>query len=56
MTAPTLSIDNGFWTRPEFRLCVTSAKWNTAARNVIGQAFANKTSGTSWGAQVEWWF
>jgi maltoporin len=55
--APTLSVDNGFWSRPEFRLYVTSAKWNTAAGNVTGQAaFADKTSGTSYGAQVEWWF
>lgn len=55
--APTLSIDGGFWSRPEFRAYVTHAKWNDAAGNVTGQAaFANKTSGTSYGAQVEWWF
>jgi maltoporin len=55
--APTLSIDNTFWSRPELRLYVTSAKWNSAAGNVTGNtAFANKTSGTSAGAQVEWWF
>ena len=55
--APTLSVDGGFWTRPEFRLYVTHAKWNAAAGNVTGQAaFAGKTSGTSLGAQVEWWF
>jgi maltoporin len=55
--APTLSIDNTFWSRPELRLYVTSAKWNKAAGNVTGNpAFANKTSGTSAGAQVEWWF
>lgn len=55
--APTLSVDGGFWTRPEFRLYVTHAKWNDAAGNVTGQAaFADKTSGTSYGAQVEWWF
>lgn len=55
--APTLSIDNSFWSRPELRLYVTSAKWNKAAGNVTGNsAFANKTSGTSAGAQVEWWF
>jgi maltoporin len=55
--APTLSIGPDFWSRPEFRLYVTSAKWNSAAGNVTGQAaFANKTSGTSYGAQVEWWF
>jgi maltoporin len=55
--APTLSVGPDFWTRPELRLYATTAKWNTAAGNVTGQAaFANKTSGTSYGAQVEWWF
>ncbi|WP_284616924.1 maltoporin [Aquabacterium humicola] len=55
--APTLSIGPDFWSRPEFRLYATSAKWNRAAGNVTGQdAFANRTSGTSYGAQVEWWF
>lgn len=55
--APTLSVDGGFWSRPEFRLYATHARWNPAAGNVTGQAaFAGKTSGTSFGAQVEWWF
>lgn len=55
--APTLSIGPDFWSRPEFRLYATSAKWNKAAGNVTGVAeLANKTSGTSYGAQVEWWF
>lgn len=55
--APTLSVDGGFWSRPEFRLYVTRAQWNTAAGNVTGQAaYADRTSGTSYGAQVEWWF
>ncbi|HMC14637.1 MAG TPA: carbohydrate porin [Albitalea sp.] len=55
--APTLSVGPDFWSRPEVRLYVTTAKWNAAAGNVTGQpAFANKTSGTSYGAQVEWWF
>ena len=55
--APTLAVGPDFWSRPEFRLYVTSAKWNGAAGNVTGQAaLANKTSGTSYGAQVEWWF
>ncbi|WP_374435446.1 carbohydrate porin [Inhella sp.] len=54
---PALSIDNSFWSRPELRLYVTHARWNKAAGNVTGNAaFANKTSGTSAGAQVEWWF
>jgi len=55
--APTLSVGPDFWSRPEFRLYATSAKWNKAAGNVTGQAaLADKTSGTSYGAQVEWWF
>ena len=55
--APTLSTGPGFWNRPELRLYVTTAKWNTAAGNVPNQAaFAGKTSGTSYGAQVEIWF
>ncbi len=55
--APTLSTGQGFWNRPELRLYVTTAKWNDAAGNVTGQAaFNGKTSGTSFGAQVEMWF
>jgi maltoporin len=55
--APVLSVGPNFFDRPEFRLYVTHASWNTAAGNVTGQpAFDGKTSGTSYGAQVEWWF
>jgi maltoporin len=55
--APTLATGPDFFSRPEFRLYVTTAKWNSAAGNVTGQAaFADKTTGTSYGAQVEWWF
>ncbi|HEX5684405.1 MAG TPA: carbohydrate porin [Ideonella sp.] len=55
--APTLATGPEFWSRPEFRLYVTTAKWNAPAGNVTGQAaFADKTNGTSYGAQVEWWF
>ena len=55
--APALSTGPGFWNRPELRLYVTTAKWNAAAGNVTGvPAFAGKTSGTSYGAQVEMWF
>ena len=33
------------------------AKWNEAAGNITGQdAFIGKTSGTSYGAQVEIWY
>jgi maltoporin len=59
--APTLSTGPDFWTRPELRLYVTSAKWNTAANLQAGAAGLTgnadgKTTGTSYGAQVEWWF
>lgn len=55
--APTLSVGPEFFTRPEFRAYVTHARWNAAAGNVTGQPALNgKTSGTSYGAQVEWWF
>ena len=55
--APTLSINSDFWSRPELRLYVTTAKWNAAAGNVTGQPnLVGKTSNTSAGAQVEWWF
>jgi maltoporin len=55
--APTLSTGPGFWNRPELRLYVTHAKWNAAAGNVTGKAaFDGKTSGTSYGAQVEIWY
>jgi maltoporin len=55
--APTLSTGPDFFSRPEFRLYVTTAKWNAPAGNVTGQpAFDGKTRGTSYGAQVEWWF
>jgi maltoporin len=55
--APTLATGPEFFNRPEFRLYVTTAKWNGPAGNVTGQAaFDDKTNGTSYGAQVEWWF
>jgi maltoporin len=59
--APTLSTGPGFWKRPELRLYVTSAKWNNAANAAAGPGGVTgigdgKTSGTSYGAQVEIWF
>lgn len=55
--APTLSVNSEFWSRPELRLYVTTARWSKAAGNTTGQVgFADRTSGTSAGAQVEWWF
>lgn len=59
--APTLSTGPDFWNRPELRLYVTTAKWNSAANAAYGLAgltgLSNgKTSGSSYGAQVEMWF
>ena len=59
--APTLSTGPGFWSRPELRLYVTTAKWNSAANAGAGPTgltgLSNgKTSGTSYGAQAEIWF
>jgi maltoporin len=58
---PALSTGPGFFTRPELRLYVTSAKWNDAANAAAGTGGVTgigdgKTSGTSYGAQVEVWF
>ena len=59
--APTLSTGPGFWNRPELRLYVTHAKWNGAANAANGAGGVtgigdNKSTGTSYGAQVEIWF
>lgn len=59
--APTLSAGPGFFSRPELRLYVTTAKWNAAANAAAGPdgltGLANgKTKGTSYGAQAEIWF
>lgn len=60
--APTLAIGPGFWNRPELRLYVTHAKWSGVPGDVVtGQALfdtknSGKTSGTSYGAQVEYWW
>ncbi len=66
--APTLATGPGFWNRPELRLYVTTAKWNSAANAAAGvdpitgrplglTGLQNgKTKGTSYGAQAEIWF
>jgi len=58
---PALSTGPGIWDRPELRLYVTTAKWNEAANASAGSGGVTgigdgKTSGTSYGAQVEIWF
>ncbi len=59
--APTLSTGPTYWSRPELRLYVTTAKWNAAANAAAGPNGLTgnadgKTTGTSYGAQVEMWF
>jgi maltoporin len=69
--APTLSPavgdGGGFFVRPEFRLFVTFASWNKASNIFDTTDFPNgastqvnfgsgKTSGVTYGAQVEGWF
>lgn len=58
--APTLTTGQGFWSRPELRLYVTTAKWNAAANAAATGGVTGlgdgKTRGTSYGAQVEVWF
>lgn len=59
--APTLATGPSFWSRPELRLYVTTAKWNDAANAAAGVGGITgigdgKTKGTSYGAQVEIWF
>ncbi|MDN3578944.1 carbohydrate porin [Chitinimonas viridis] len=66
--APQLSMGKGFWARPAIRAYYTYAKWNDAAKaagSVVctgrdcgkaGSAFANETSGGTYGVQFETWW
>ena len=64
--APTLATGPAFFNRPELRLYVTTARWNSAANTAAGTlaepfrgltGLSNgKTRGTSYGAQAEIWF
>jgi maltoporin len=60
--APTLTMASGYWSRPELRLYVTHATWNTAAIAAVNAAnntpgvYGAATAGTSAGLQLEaWW-
>ncbi len=60
--APTISVGEGYWSRPELRAYVTYGKWNDAAINAVnssnnsGPVYGNNTSGTSVGIHLEaWW-
>jgi maltoporin len=55
--APQWSPEMGYWSRPQLRLFTTFAKWNDAAKGLIGApVFGNDKSGWSAGAQVETWW
>lgn len=61
--APTIVAGRGFWARPEMRVFLTHANWNSAAKNQMGGVaggtggrFGANTSGNTAGFQVEaWW-
>lgn len=56
--APTISIGQDFWSRPEVRFYVTKANWNDAAAVANAGTFGagGKTSSTLVGVQYEiWW-
>ncbi|MGZ5785314.1 MAG: carbohydrate porin [Ramlibacter sp.] len=56
--APTLSVGEDFWARPELCLYVTKANWNAAAAAANASTFGQggKTSRTLAGVQYEiWW-
>lgn len=56
--APTISVGQDFWSRPEVRFYVTKANWNDAAAvaNVGTFGAGGKTSSTLVGVQYEiWW-
>lgn len=56
--APTLSVGQDFWSRPEVRFYVTRANWNAvaAAANATTFGAGGKTASTLVGVQYEiWW-
>jgi maltoporin len=60
--APTITAGMGYWSRPELRAFVTYGKWNDAATQRVndanegGAVYGSRTSGTSFGVQLETWF
>ena len=51
------SAGRGYWARPTIRVFGTYAKWNDESKGMIGgDAFANDTSGFTFGVQADaWW-
>ncbi|RDU94988.1 carbohydrate porin [Trinickia dinghuensis] len=62
--ALTLAMDRSFWSRPELRLFYTYAHWNQAAQAAAAPGdplsttgiFGSSRTGSTVGAQVEWWW
>ena len=56
--ALAFSPDNKFWTRPEFRVYLSRFNWNSpaAAANAATFGAGGRTSATTVGAQVEYWW
>ncbi|WP_206955421.1 maltoporin [Trinickia acidisoli] len=62
--ALTLAMDRSFWSRPELRLFYTYAHWNKAAQDAAAPSdplsttgvFGTSRTGSTVGAQVEWWW
>jgi maltoporin len=60
--APTITVGEDYWSRPELRLFVSYGKWNDAATKAVnafnnqGPVYGSNTSGASAGIQLEaWW-
>ena len=62
--ALTLAMDRSFWSRPEFRVFYTYAHWNKAAQDAAAPGdplsttgiFGSSRTGSTVGAQLEWWW
>jgi maltoporin len=62
--ALTYAMDRSFWSRPEFRVFYTFAHWNKAAQDAAAPGdplsttgiFGSSRTGSTVGAQVEWWW
>ncbi len=55
--APQISLGSEFFTRPVIRGFITYAQWSDGLQGSVGGLdYANKTSGFTWGLQMEsWW-
>ena len=55
--APQIGAGREFFSRPVFRVFLTSANWSNGLRGFVGGApYLNKTSGLTYGVQAETWW